>query len=424
MRRLLFISVYVSLGLFTLSTLLHYFMWQFIGEHNVYAWLVLHDLFMLGTVALLAYHFVVKPLQTLPEILTVDEKKEDEGLIFDLSKRVNEDSGITNFLIYKVSKKFNALLVKSDHSLSGIYSMASHLLPMSEGIRDAYNSLAQGAIINKIHADKVEGINHKLFKKQQQVSEHVQSIHAVAQQGEQAIDGSMTAMANVMTEINGLRQLVASACEDIEQLKSQSEQIHSIIEVIGSIADQTNLLALNAAIEAARAGEAGRGFAVVADEVRSLANRSQVATEDVRNVVEGIQQRTLAANETMSQGERQTQQSVTSVQAAQQQMDQLILAMKNISGITEDIQAQVEEQGLVSAESQKEIEMLRMFNDCTIENAQHQSVSANDLINVSVFIHQGLESFAISGRQVDYKLRGASGDIEPDACIHHEVDLF
>jgi len=149
------------------------------------------------------------------------------------------------------------------------------------------------------------------------------------------------------------------AMERVQALAGRSDQIGSVLEVIRAIAEQTNLLALNAAIEAARAGEAGRGFAVVADEVRNLAQRTQVSVEEIRQVIEALQGGTQGVVEAMQDGQRQAKDSVERMQQAVPALQRVGEAVTVISDMNLQIASAAEEQSAVAEEVNRNVAGIR-----------------------------------------------------------------
>ena len=149
------------------------------------------------------------------------------------------------------------------------------------------------------------------------------------------------------------------AMERVQALAGRSDQIGSVLEVIRAIAEQTNLLALNAAIEAARAGEAGRGFAVVADEVRNLAQRTQVSVEEIRQVIEALQGGTQGVVEAMQDGQRQAKDSVERMQQAVPALQRVGEAVAVISDMNLQIASAAEEQSAVAEEVNRNVAGIR-----------------------------------------------------------------
>ncbi|MGB1061077.1 MAG: methyl-accepting chemotaxis protein, partial [Ketobacter sp.] len=144
--------------------------------------------------------------------------------------------------------------------------------------------------------------------------------------------------------INSLASEVERAASAIQKLESDSESIGAILEVIRGIADQTNLLALNAAIEAARAGEQGRGFAVVADEVRTLAQRTQEATQEINDMIARLQDGSKNAVGVMAEGRKQAELSVEQALKAGESLQAITGGIGSISAMNEQIAAAVEQQ--------------------------------------------------------------------------------
>lgn len=150
--------------------------------------------------------------------------------------------------------------------------------------------------------------------------------------------------------INSLANEVGNSAEKISQLKQDTDKIHDVVSVIQGIAEQTNLLALNAAIEAARAGEQGRGFAVVADEVRALASRTQSSTEEIQQMVEVLQQSADSAHKTMNEGKSVAENSVNKANQAKNAFSEISAAIDSVSEMSIQIAASAEEQSSVSNE--------------------------------------------------------------------------
>ena len=164
-----------------------------------------------------------------------------------------------------------------------------------------------------------------------------QDAQGLAETGDQTVQESVAA-------INHVAAMVNRAATEIDVLKRDSDNIGTVLEVIRAIAEQTNLLALNAAIEAARAGEQGRGFAVVADEVRQLASRTAASTQEIQQIISNIQQGTLRASQQMIDGAKATDSAVLQAHKAGTSLDVMMHSFGTIGARSEDIKAVSHEQ--------------------------------------------------------------------------------
>jgi methyl-accepting chemotaxis protein len=181
-----------------------------------------------------------------------------------------------------------------------------------------------------------------------QAADAARNADAQARQGQTIVQGTAQAIRNLAEEVR-------SGAEAIGRVRNESDAIGQILDVIRGIAEQTNLLALNAAIEAARAGEQGRGFAVVADEVRTLASRTQTSTTEIQSMIERLQQGTHEAVGVMESSRRRAEDSELQVQTAGEALDAITAAVSQISHMNTQIAQAAEEQGRVAEEINRNI---------------------------------------------------------------------
>ncbi|NPA20587.1 MAG: methyl-accepting chemotaxis protein, partial [Gammaproteobacteria bacterium] len=185
-----------------------------------------------------------------------------------------------------------------------------------------------------------------------QAAQAARAADQASQEGLQLIDSTRQGIDRLALDMD-------TAMADARALEGRSTQIGTVLEVIRTIAEQTNLLALNAAIEAARAGEAGRGFAVVADEVRGLAQRTQVSVEEIRQVIEGLQQGTQDVVGAMHEGQRQAQASAARMEQALPALQRIGEAVAVISDMNLQIASAAEEQSAVAEEVNRNVAGIR-----------------------------------------------------------------
>ena len=218
----------------------------------------------------------------------------------------------------------------------------------------------------------------------QEVVRFAQDASAAANKADSdAHDGKK--LVNETTEsINQLAREIENASSAIHDVENDSENIGSVIEVIKGIADQTNLLALNAAIEAARAGEQGRGFAVVADEVRTLASRTQTSTEEIQQMIQNLQQRTGQAVSVMQQSTAKAKETVEQAGHAGAALTSITEAVSTINQMNIQIATAAEEQGKVSEEINKSIITLNNIAEHTSEKAQKTADSGSKISQIAI----------------------------------------
>ncbi len=201
---------------------------------------------------------------------------------------------------------------------------------------------------------------------------------------------------NTILSIESLAKEVIEASEAINQVHSESNSIGSILEVIRGIADQTNLLALNAAIEAARAGEQGRGFAVVADEVRNLAKRTQESTQEIQIMIEALQEGTKRAVSLIDHGREQAEESVQQVALAGKALTRITDAISNISSMNNQIAAASEQQSIVANDMDRNLTVISDQTDGTASEIKNASGSSRSLSNLSTDLTQLVNQFRIA----------------------------
>ncbi|WP_446730978.1 methyl-accepting chemotaxis protein [Pseudomonas sp. CFBP 8771] len=211
------------------------------------------------------------------------------------------------------------------------------------------------------------------------VAQNTEGAAHAAEQASQSSHAGLAQMHETKVTIEALADEVERSAQKVSALALHSQQIGGVIEVIRNIADQTNLLALNAAIEAARAGEQGRGFAVVADEVRTLASRTQNSTEEIRRIIQELQLATAAAVEQMKAGKQRAQECLQSADAASTSLDAISDGVEQIVGMNTQIASAAVQQHAVSEDINRNVTEIRNGSLALMEGIEDNAVTAEEL---------------------------------------------
>jgi methyl-accepting chemotaxis protein len=196
-----------------------------------------------------------------------------------------------------------------------------------------------------------------------------------------------------MDVIDGLAREVVGAADIIVRVREKSQSIGGVLDVIRSIAEQTNLLALNAAIEAARAGEQGRGFAVVADEVRTLAQRTQTSIHEIEVMIEGLQSESSTAVNVMEQGRRVAEQSVQEASSAGTALAAITRAIASINDMNAQIASATEQQSAVAHEIDRNIVNIAAVAETTASQADANARRSRELAQLGHRLKQQVSQY-------------------------------
>lgn len=334
--------------------------------------------------ALLISLSIIRPLAGLRSLISEVQQSSNLTLRADVSGRDE---------VSDTARAFNTMLEHQQALIRHLTDTATQLAAASEEMSAISAQVSQAATAQGDQTNMVATAVHQMSVAVQEVARNAQSTASnAADANKEARQGSELVQAN-LASIQGLSVSVEKAGEVIDTLHSQSDEISKVLGVIQSIAEQTNLLALNAAIEAARAGEAGRGFAVVADEVRSLASNTQKATESIRSMIDALQGGARSAVSAMQLSRDQAQNSVSHAREAGEVLNHIAHAIEGIADGNVQISAATEEQTAVANEISQNISSLNDSIGEVVNSAEQSSVASRNLAQLASGLQQQIQRF-------------------------------
>ncbi|MCY1284912.1 Methyl-accepting chemotaxis protein (MCP) signaling domain protein [compost metagenome] len=340
----------------------------------------------LALLALLIYRSIQRPLEQMRDVIGNIAAEADLRLRITVSG--SDELADTAGAFNRMMDRFQALVGELGHAVAQMAAAAGKMQEIS-------CQVSQAATVQEEQSGQVVAAINQMSAAIQEVAGSALNTSRQAQDADaRAADGTRTLLDNVQA-IQRLAQRVNSATEVIQQLSTQSERIGHVLTTIRGVAEQTNLLALNAAIEAARAGEAGRGFAVVADEVRSLAGNTQQATESIRQMIEQLQQSAQLAVQAMGEASHQATASAGQAHDSGGILESIKQAVARIAAMNEQISAATEQQTAVANEINANVARFQGSIVEVGEGSRQSSTASAELAELSVKLQRQVAQFSI-----------------------------
>ena len=328
---------------------------------------------------------ITRPLR---ETLDVVERIAAGDLSQNLRITRRDDLGVLQQGIARMGTTLRELIGGIRDGVTQIASAAEELSAVTEQTSAGVNS-------QKIETDQVATAMHEMTATVQEVARNAEdasqaaaAADAEAREGDQVVN-------QAIDQIERLAVEVGRSTEAMAVLQQESDKIGSVMDVIKAVAEQTNLLALNAAIEAARAGEAGRGFAVVADEVRGLAQRTQKSTEEIESLVAGLQNGTQQVAMVMNNSRVLTDSSVALTRKAGASLENITRTVSNIQSMNQQIAAAAEQQSAVAEEISRSIINVRDVSEQTAAASDETAKSSVELARLGNQLQMMVSHFKI-----------------------------
>lgn len=327
---------------------------------------------------------LTKPIVRFKEVMTHVEKSND------LSLRNNHQE---NDEIGKMSSAFNKMLDKFAHLIKEVNDASQQLADSSAQVHNVALESSDSVKKQFSETEQITKAMNEMAETVQEVAKNsTEAARTSALVDTQVVNGKEV-VDNTRSTIQGLADDVDDAAQVTHDLERHCEGIGTVLDVIRSIAEQTNLLALNAAIEAARAGEQGRGFAVVADEVRTLAGRTQESTTEIQEMIEKLQSGSKTAVYTMEEGRKRAKNGVDQVNSAAALLDEIAQAVSVMSDMNTRIASAAEEQSCVANEMNNNINTIFQTAERTAQGAEQTSASSQDLTKLAVNLQEMISKF-------------------------------
>ncbi|MDE1340696.1 methyl-accepting chemotaxis protein [Vibrio aestuarianus] len=314
---------------------------------------------------------LLKPLQELSGALA--QLAQGEG---DLTQRIDirrmDEIG-------ELAEKVNLFLSQMQGMLKGIVEHSHQLSTQAQNANDLSTQASLRVEHQQNDVNQIATAIHEMSATAAEVASHAELTASASQASASACDDGQAVIKKNRDSITSLANQVDSAAKVIRELESNAQSINQILSTIQGIAEQTNLLALNAAIEAARAGEQGRGFAVVADEVRVLSQRTHGSTEEIRTMIETLQSNTQHAVENMEASTKLADNSVEYAEQAHDSLVRITQAITEINDMALQIASAAEEQRAVSEDISRNTQGIKDASDDLASQTQQSSQSTSDM---------------------------------------------